>query len=248
MGQLTLLDGDGPPLPHELKIQRADHGSRIFILEGIVTVSSGAIIIWLLPDSPATASFLTAREKDILCQRLENDSGGLGNIQTAESFQKKYLIAALTDWKIWLSVIVYWGNSISTYGYDTHLKYVSPRVMIKLTWAGSSTPCHPSFMNLATLPRTRSCLRFQSMSSPCSLHYQQLSSLIEPAIAPTSLYIRSWSLQSVTSDYWLFRTRTYPEQRTACSSLLRRDSIQPFAAFSHGMVSSQKPTYVLVPS
>lgn len=94
-----------------------DKERRIFILEGIITVLSGALVFWLLPDSPATASFLTAREKDILCQRLQSDSGGSGNVQTAEPFQKKYLIAALTDWKIWLSVIVYWGNSISTYGY-----------------------------------------------------------------------------------------------------------------------------------
>jgi hypothetical protein len=102
--------------PSDERSTETDGQCRIFILEGIFTALTGFAILFLMPNSPATASFLTAQERDLLCQRLESDSGGSGNVQTSERFQMKYLTAALTDWKIWLSVIVYWGNSISTYG------------------------------------------------------------------------------------------------------------------------------------
>jgi sugar phosphate permease len=85
----------------------------IFILEGIVTVVVGATLYWILPDSPQTASWLEPWEQQYLINRLAQDSGTKGGrVQTAEKFQWRYIIAALTDFKIWLAVIVYWGNSI----------------------------------------------------------------------------------------------------------------------------------------
>lgn len=112
--------------------------------------------------------------------------------------------------------------------------------MTRLTCLDLFTPCLQSFISLATLPRMRSCLRFRYTSSPCSLRYQLLSFLTELAIAPISSYIRSCSLPSATSDCWLCRTRNYLEQHTECSSSWLQDSIQPFAAFSHGMVSQRE--------
>lgn len=80
----------------------------IFILEGILTVVVGVFMPWALPDSPATASFLTDAEKQLVSSRLLQDMGsGAGH---KEKFQWKYLFAALTDWKIYLAVIIYWGN------------------------------------------------------------------------------------------------------------------------------------------
>ncbi|KAH6663996.1 major facilitator superfamily domain-containing protein [Plectosphaerella plurivora] len=88
----------------------------IFILEGILTVVVGAFMPWALPNSPTTASFLTAAEKQLVSSRLLQDMGsGTGD---KEKFQWKYLFAALTDWKIYLAVIIYWGNSISVYGFS----------------------------------------------------------------------------------------------------------------------------------
>ena len=74
---------------------------------------TGVVVWFIMPNSPTESKFLTSREQEILCHRLENDNG---QVQTAEKFQKKYVWAALLDWKIWLSVLVYWGNSICTYG------------------------------------------------------------------------------------------------------------------------------------
>lgn len=47
----------------------------IFILEGIVTVLTGLLVFVLLPDSPETSRWLSAREKEFHRYRLEQDSG-----------------------------------------------------------------------------------------------------------------------------------------------------------------------------
>lgn len=84
----------------------------IFILEGILTVLIAVTLPWTLPDSPETASFLAQEEKDIIRQRLEQDSGTAeGTVQTNEKFQWKYLRAALSEWRLYLGTIAYWGNS-----------------------------------------------------------------------------------------------------------------------------------------
>ena len=88
------------------------------LLEGLLTIVVGLACPFLLPNGPSSAKFLSQDEKDFLAQRLKDDSGSTGEVQTGESFKKMYLIAALTDWKIYLSVLIYWGNSICTYGYE----------------------------------------------------------------------------------------------------------------------------------
>lgn len=90
----------------------------IFILEGILTVCVGACIPWLLPDSPNDASFLLPSDKEFINACLRHDLGvqseGDGprtNGEMAEEkFQWKYLKDTLLDWKIYLAVLIYWGN------------------------------------------------------------------------------------------------------------------------------------------
>lgn len=82
---------------------------------GILTVVIGAAIPFLLPDSPASASFLSQDEKNFISHRLAHDSGtASGAIGTDEKFQWSYIRAALSDWKIYLGVLMYWGHSVST--------------------------------------------------------------------------------------------------------------------------------------
>lgn len=83
----------------------------IFILEGILTVAVGTTLPWTLPDSPATAKFLTPDEREFIRRRLENDAGtASGKVPTNDAFAWANLRGALLDWKIYLGVIVYWGN------------------------------------------------------------------------------------------------------------------------------------------
>jgi sugar phosphate permease len=87
----------------------------IFIVEGILTTAAGATLHWTLPDSPATATFLTPEEKAFIKRRLEQDSGTTsGRVQTEETFQWSYLKSALLDWRIWFTVFIYWGNTYVT--------------------------------------------------------------------------------------------------------------------------------------
>ncbi|KAJ8116180.1 hypothetical protein OPT61_g2333 [Boeremia exigua] len=101
----------------------------IMILEGILTVMIGCICPFILPNSPASADFLTAPEKAYILQGLQNDSGSTGQVETSEKYHKRYIFAALRDFKIYISVLIYWGNAISNYGQVSHVC----RLVLKLT-------------------------------------------------------------------------------------------------------------------
>jgi len=98
----------------------------IFIIEGIATVLVGVTLPWTLPDSPATASFLDAEEKRFIKHRLEEDSGtSRGHVGTNEGFKMTYIVSALKEWRLYLAVIIYWGNSIALYGFT----YSAPTII-----------------------------------------------------------------------------------------------------------------------
>ncbi|KAK3671161.1 hypothetical protein LTR78_008962 [Recurvomyces mirabilis] len=83
----------------------------IFILEGIITVLIGCTLHWTLPDSPATASFLTIEEKAVIERRVMQDTGSrAGRNNTHDGFQWRYLKDALTEWKIYVAVVIYLGQ------------------------------------------------------------------------------------------------------------------------------------------
>ncbi|KAF2716611.1 retrograde regulation protein 2 [Polychaeton citri CBS 116435] len=106
----------------------------IFILEGILTVLIGFSLYWTLPDSPETASFLKPYEREYIIRRLCQDSGTrAGKVSTNEPFKWSYLRSALFEWKIWLAVIVYWGNSISLYGFT----YSAPSIILGLGYSSA---------------------------------------------------------------------------------------------------------------
>ncbi|KAM0277374.1 hypothetical protein ACHAO9_012576 [Fusarium lateritium] len=109
----------------------------IFILEGILTVCVGVAIPWVLPDSPATASFLSEQEKVFVAERLRLDvrvsMDHDGEDEESDNFEWRYLKDALTDWKIYLGVIIYWGNSISTYGFN----FSAPTIIKELGYSAA---------------------------------------------------------------------------------------------------------------
>ena len=84
----------------------------IFILEGIITVLAGCAIPWALPDSPERASFLSDSEKEFIKRQLQRDQGLSGSETTAghDKFQWQHLKETLLDWKIYLAIIMFWGN------------------------------------------------------------------------------------------------------------------------------------------
>lgn len=84
----------------------------IFILEGIVTVLAGCAIPWALPDSPERASFLTPTEKEFIKRQLQRDQGVSGTeaADGKDGFRWQHLKETLVDWKIYLAIVMFWGN------------------------------------------------------------------------------------------------------------------------------------------
>ncbi|PNP74403.1 hypothetical protein FNYG_12452 [Fusarium nygamai] len=77
----------------------------IFILEGILTVVIGVIAKWWIPDWPETASFLNDDERSRLIARLADDSGDAKMNHLNKAAWKRIL----TDWKIYLGTLAYFG-------------------------------------------------------------------------------------------------------------------------------------------
>ncbi|KAK0937948.1 hypothetical protein LTR29_010513 [Friedmanniomyces endolithicus] len=90
----------------------------IFMLEGLVPVALSLIIWKLLPDSPETASFLTKHEKEFIINRLALETGsGHGRVTNADKINMKLIFAAFKEWRIYGAWVMFWGNTIGTYGF-----------------------------------------------------------------------------------------------------------------------------------
>ncbi|KAH8666219.1 major facilitator superfamily domain-containing protein [Ilyonectria robusta] len=106
----------------------------IFILEGILTVLMGCTIPFLLPDSPKAAKFLTLTEKETIISRLQHDAGpASAKTGIDDSFKWAFLKEALLDWKIYLACIIFWGNSVSFYGFT----FASPTIIHELGYTAA---------------------------------------------------------------------------------------------------------------
>ncbi|RAH63739.1 allantoate permease family MFS transporter [Aspergillus aculeatinus CBS 121060] len=86
----------------------------IFLVLGGFTVLVGAVFLFLLPDSPVTARFLSPAEKALHAERLRGNEQGIGST----IFKKAQVVEALTDPLTWL--YAFWvfaanvPNSIAT--------------------------------------------------------------------------------------------------------------------------------------
>lgn len=90
----------------------------IFLIEGLIPVALSLVVWKILPDSPETAVFLTQPERDFLVQRLADETGsGHGRVTNQDKVSKKYIIAGLSDWKVWAAVVIFWGNTCGVYGF-----------------------------------------------------------------------------------------------------------------------------------
>lgn len=88
----------------------------MFLILGAVTAGFGLVLIPVLPDSPATAVFLTKTERAIAIQRtLENKTGVLDT----GTFNVQHAIEALKDPQAWLLVLYtfcvnLWNGGLTT--------------------------------------------------------------------------------------------------------------------------------------
>ncbi|UCK59200.1 hypothetical protein AFCA_002022 [Aspergillus flavus] len=91
----------------------------IFILEGLLTIVVAFIAPFAIHDSPETAGFLTEEERKFVIHMLRTQNTG-GTAEATE-FRMKYVIDALLDWQIYVSIIVYWGITCPLYGISLFL-------------------------------------------------------------------------------------------------------------------------------
>lgn len=90
-----------------LGFEGALHGWQwLLLLEGIPSVLLGIAVLWLLPDRPANAAWLNAREKEILLARLAAEPPG-----ALHGFWQM-----LADKRIWIFIIPDFSIVIGLYG------------------------------------------------------------------------------------------------------------------------------------
>lgn len=81
----------------------------LFIVEAIPTIVLGFLSFVVLPDTPEKAGrWLTPEEKELAVARTQK-SGNTDN----KPFDKKQFFAALIDYKVWFSVIIYIGLNVA---------------------------------------------------------------------------------------------------------------------------------------
>lgn len=100
----------------------------------MLTVLTGFFVYWQLPNSPEQSTWLTPREQQFIRFRLEQDAGTKGGrVNTTDEFQMKYLIRALTDWKLWFTVFIYWGSTIPNYAFT----FTAPQIILNLGYTAA---------------------------------------------------------------------------------------------------------------
>ncbi|KAI9449179.1 MFS general substrate transporter [Lactarius psammicola] len=92
--------------------------SWIFILEGIATVAVGIIAFFVMVDFPNTATFLTPEERAYVIWKKKYDNSSVGE---EEHFSVRHILAALTDWQVWLQILVYMSIVGPLYGISLFL-------------------------------------------------------------------------------------------------------------------------------
>ena len=102
----------------------------LFLLEGIPPVLVGLIALWYLPDSAATAKWLTTEEKAIVARELHGGAHG-----DAHGDQIDHFGAALKNWRVYVCAFGYftitWAGSV--------LNFWAPSVIRQ---AGVANPWH----------------------------------------------------------------------------------------------------------
>jgi sugar phosphate permease len=87
----------------------------LFIIFGIVTFLWGIVMLFRLPDSPATATFLTEEEKLIALERSRANQTGFKN----STIDQSQILEAFTDVKTWLLAILILASNIPNGGFTT---------------------------------------------------------------------------------------------------------------------------------
>ncbi|KAK2606262.1 hypothetical protein QQS21_003310 [Conoideocrella luteorostrata] len=85
----------------------------IFIIEGIPSVVLGVITYFALPNDAGTAYFLTDAERALMELRRRRV---YGSTKSSEQMERRDLVKAFTDWKVWAFCVAQFGVDTMLYG------------------------------------------------------------------------------------------------------------------------------------
>ncbi|KAI9567561.1 major facilitator superfamily domain-containing protein [Boletus coccyginus] len=77
----------------------------LFIIEGVPTVLLGLLCLFILPERPESASFLTSAERKLAIERMNRGTSG----DIGATVNKGHVIAAFLDWRIYVAGVMYFG-------------------------------------------------------------------------------------------------------------------------------------------
>ena len=129
----------------------------MFVVEGAVTVAFGVISFFFMPDTPATARFLNAEEKDWALRRMRLDAHGSTEVDVdEEKFDWYWVKMALKAPQTYFNGLIWFFLLVSATFPNPTLRLTAKRS--RSTASPSSSPA--SSRAWATTPPPRS-------SSPC---------------------------------------------------------------------------------
>ncbi|GJC78668.1 putative transporter [Colletotrichum liriopes] len=106
----------------------------IFILEGLATVCIGVMCFFFLVDSPALSKWLDADEKRYLDLRQHVQRVVRPDEFRDSHFDKHAFISVLTDWKIYLLILVNWSNAVPNYA----MKFTMPQIIKNMGYTSAN--------------------------------------------------------------------------------------------------------------
>jgi nitrate/nitrite transporter NarK len=89
----------------------------LFLIEGIPAVLVGILVLWVLPDGPRTARWLSDHEKNTLIGELEKEK------QTGSGVRHR-LLDAFTSGRVWLLCAIYFLLNVGGYGCEMWLPQI----------------------------------------------------------------------------------------------------------------------------
>jgi D-galactonate transporter len=106
------------------------HGWQwLFLIEGIPSVLTGIVVLFLLPNGPRSASWINAAEADWLTRRLDAERA------EREKQHKMGLMSALVHPRVLLLCLIYFLIVIGAYGFD----FFMPKILQKAFVGASLT-------------------------------------------------------------------------------------------------------------
>lgn len=90
-------------LAHHAESYSIESWKILFVITGLMSILFGVLFYFYIPDSPATAWFLTEEERLYQVQRIKSNQQGFGN----KRFKRYQLVEAFKDVRTWIYIV--WG-------------------------------------------------------------------------------------------------------------------------------------------